>query len=74
MTRPSETVQAVVGTIVGAVLIVIGAFTDVSKFTPEVVGAIVILVSYIAAVVTAVVAARQRAGTTPSASDGAVHS
>lgn len=56
MKRPSEVIQATAGTIVGAVLIVLGAFTDTSKITAEVTGAIVILVSYIAAVVTYFVA------------------
>lgn len=72
LSRPSETIQAVVGTIIGAILIIAGAFADLSKLTPEVVGAIVLLVSYVAMVVTAIVAAKQRAGTATSASDGSV--
>jgi hypothetical protein len=74
LSRPSETIQAVVGTILGAILIIAGAFADVSKFTPQVVGAIVLLVSYVAAIVTAVVASKQRSSgsTLTSATDGSV--
>jgi len=74
LSRPSETIQAVVGTILGAILIIAGAFTDVSKFTPQVVGAIVLLVSYVAPIVTVVVASKQRSSgsTLTSAADGSV--
>jgi hypothetical protein len=72
VSRPSETLQAVVGTIIGTTFIILGAFTDLSKFTPKVVGAIVLLTSYIATVVTWYIASRQRAGALPSASDGSV--
>jgi hypothetical protein len=50
--HPAEFFQATIGTIIGAVLIIAGAFFDVSKFTPQVTGAIVLLLSYIAAAVT----------------------
>jgi hypothetical protein len=74
MTRPSETFQAAISSIVGAVLIILGVFTDTSKFTLEVQGAIVLLLGFIAWGVTAYTAAKQRKGQLASASDGAVHS
>jgi hypothetical protein len=72
MTRPSEAISGIAASVLGAVLIVGGAFFDVSKFTPEVVGAIVLLVGWVGTAVTAVIAAKQRNGQLPSASDGAV--
>ena len=74
VSRPAEAVQATVGTIVGAVLIIAGAFFDVSKITPQVTGAIILLVSYIAAGVTWYVARKQRdiTQTLTSAKDGTV--
>jgi hypothetical protein len=58
--RPSETIQATVGSVVGAVLIIMGAFFDTSKLSPEVVGAIILLLSWIAAAVTWYVARKER--------------
>lgn len=72
MGRPSETVTAAIGTIVGAGLIVGGAFFDLSKITPEVAGALVALISWIAFGVTLIVAAKQRKGELTSAADGSV--
>lgn len=72
MTRPSEALQAIVGTVVGSVLIIVAAITKVDV-PGEVSGAIVTLVSFIAWGVTAYVSNRQRAGALPSAQDGAVH-
>jgi hypothetical protein len=72
VSRPSEAVQATIGSIVGAALIVLGAFFDLSKLTPEVVGAITILLSWIAAAVTWYIARKQRAGALGSGTDGTV--
>jgi uncharacterized membrane protein YeaQ/YmgE (transglycosylase-associated protein family) len=63
MTMPSETITGVVGSIVASVLVVLGLFTDTSKITPEVVGAIVALVSWTAFGITLVVRARRRSET-----------
>lgn len=72
MSRPSEAAQAAIGSIVGAILIVAGAFFDTSKITPEVVGGIVIVLSWIAAGVTWYIAKRQRAGQLTANEDGTV--
>lgn len=72
MTRPSETVTAVASSVLAALLIIGGAFMDLSKFTPEVVGAIVLLVGWLGTLVTWYVARKQRAGTATSAVDGKV--
>jgi uncharacterized membrane protein YphA (DoxX/SURF4 family) len=72
MSRPSEAITAAVGSIVGAILIIVGAFTD-AEIPPEVTGAIITLVSWIAALVTWYVAKQQRAGELPKAKeDGAM--
>lgn len=72
--RPSETMTALVGAIVGALLIILGAFDVklVEKITPEVAGAITFLVALVAAAVTALVAKRQRTGLAGSGADGTV--
>lgn len=72
--RPAELTQATVGTIVGAVLIIAGVFFDTSRITPEVVGAIILIVSYVAAAVTWYVARKQRTvtSTLTSGKDGTV--
>jgi hypothetical protein len=72
--RPSETIQATVGSIVGLILIIAGAFFDTSKITPEAVGAIILLLSWIAAGVTWYIARKQRAGMLGSSRDGTVNS
>jgi len=69
--RPSETISAVVGSVVGAALVIVGAYTDL-EVTTEVQGAIIVLISWIAAGVTWVVSRRQQAGSAGSAADGAV--
>lgn len=74
MSRPSEAAQAAIGSIVGAVLIVAGAFFDTSKITPKVVGGVIILLSWIAAGVTWYIARKQRAGELGSSRDGTVSS
>jgi hypothetical protein len=72
--RPSESIQATIGSIVGAVLIIAGVFFDTSKITPEAVGAIILLLSWIAAGVTWYVARKQRVGELASGKDGTVNS
>lgn len=69
--RPAEQYTAVIGTIIGALGILLGAFTDF-ELTVEVSGAIVTLVSYIALGVTWYVARQQRKGELQSAADGTV--
>ena len=71
MTRPSETIVAAVGSIVGALLIVLGAFTDFTV-TTEVAGAITLLIAWIATAVTWYIAKRQRAGLLLSGDAGEV--
>jgi hypothetical protein len=72
MTRPSETVTAVASSVLAAVLIIGGAFMDLSKVTPEVFGATVLLIGWLGTLVTYFVAKKQRAGTATSAADGKV--
>lgn len=77
MSRPSETITAAVGTILGAVFILLGATEGGFDFddlrSPEVQGAAMVLVGWIAAGVTWYVAKRQRAGEIPEAApDGTV--
>jgi hypothetical protein len=71
MKRPSESLSAAVGSIVGAVFILIGATTS-AEISSEVQGAVIVLVSWIAAGVTWYVARRQRSGELVSAADGTV--
>jgi hypothetical protein len=71
LARPSESITATVGTIVGAVLAILGAATKF-ELPVEVAGAIVTLVSFVASMVTAVIAKRQRAGGLGSKEDGKV--
>ena len=70
--RPSEQISAVVGSILGAALIVAGVFFDTSRITPEVVGALTILISWIAYAVTWYVSRKQRRGELVSQPDGSV--
>jgi hypothetical protein len=76
MTRPSESLTAAVGTILGALFILLGATEGGFDFdelkSPEVQGAVMLLVSWIAAGVTWYIAKRQRAGELTSAKDGSV--
>ena len=71
MNRPSESITAIVGSVVGAILILVSAIWDV-EVGAEVSGAIVVLVSWTAALVTWFVAKRQRSGDLGSAVDGTV--
>ncbi|HEU4865002.1 MAG TPA: hypothetical protein VFT76_02035 [Actinomycetota bacterium] len=63
-TRPAETIQAALGTIIGAILIIVGVVRDGFDFSdladPELQGAISILVGFVASAVTWYVARRQR--------------
>jgi hypothetical protein len=71
--RPSETIQAFDGTILGVVVIIVGWVRGHDFAIPlTVIGAVTILVSYVSAFVTWVYARRQRAGVLGSASDGSV--
>ncbi len=71
MTRPSEAITATVGSIVGAAVILLASFTDWEPST-EVVGAVVVIISWIAAAVTYFVAKRQAAGSLGSGPTGEV--
>jgi amino acid transporter len=73
ISRPSETVTAAVGSIIGAAIIIAGWLTTV-EVPAEVAGAFTILVSWLAAGVTWFVAQRQRSGDLSSLSDGSVES
>lgn len=70
LSRPAEVSQASIGTIVGAVIILLGAFgLDVP---PQVTGAVTVLVSAIAGLVTWMIARKQRAAQLGSRQDGTV--
>jgi hypothetical protein len=71
MKRPSEGLTAAVGSIIGATFILIGALSDV-EIPGEVQGAVIVLVSWIAALVTWFIARQQRQGELGSAPDGSV--
>lgn len=77
-TRPAETLQATIGSLLGAAAIIYGALEDgfdVDDLTDlEVVGAIAIIVSFVAAIKTYLVARRQRDPSEPigSGEDGTV--
>lgn len=71
MTRPAESVTAIVGSIVGALGILLGALTNF-EVSVEVSGAVVSLVSWIAAAATWYIARKQRKGQLQSAADGTV--
>lgn len=71
MSRPSETITGIVGSVVGALVVVLGWVWPV-EIPTEVVGAITVLVSWIAALVTWWIANRQRKGELASAPDGTV--
>lgn len=59
VSRPSEAITGIVGSIIGAILVLLSEFTDVEVST-NAAAAIVVLVSWIAAGVTWYVARRQR--------------
>jgi hypothetical protein len=71
ISRPSETLTATIGTIVGAMLVILGSYTGLEVST-EVSGAVVTVISWVAFAVTWFVARRQRAGDLTSAVDGKV--
>jgi hypothetical protein len=75
-TRPAETRQAIVTSILGAGIIVYGAFRGGFDFeslqNPEVIGALTLLSGYVAALSTWWTARQQRAGELQSAPDGTV--
>jgi hypothetical protein len=70
--RPAEVFQSSTGAFLGALLIIAGVFTDTSKITPEVTGALVLIVSQIAAGVTWFVKQKQHAGQLASGAAGEV--
>jgi hypothetical protein len=77
--RPSEVIQAGVGTVIGAIFIAVGVARngfDAALDSMEFQGAVVVVISYIAAGVTAWVARRQRGSdaTLKSSKDGTVSS
>jgi hypothetical protein len=72
MSRPSETITAAVGTIVGAGVTLLTALGV--KVPDGVDGPAIILVSWLAVGVTWYVARKQRAGELSSLSDGSVES
>lgn len=70
MSRPSETITAAVGSVIGAVFALLAAL---GINIPEGVnGPVIILVSWLAAGTTYLVARKQRAGDLPSGADGRV--
>ena len=71
MTRPTETITAIVGNVVGGALIIL-AWLNVANVPSDVAGAVIMLISNMVWGITAVVASRQRAGSLPSAADGSV--
>jgi hypothetical protein len=75
--RPAESFQAILSGLVGAAMILWGAFHngfDFSKLSdPEVSGALAVLLGFAAAVRTWWVARHQREGKVASAPDGTVH-
>ena len=76
MTRPAETIQAIVAAIIGAIVIIQGALEDGFQLddVQTIVGAVMVVVGLIAPIVTWFIARRQRDPTEnlTSASDGTV--
>jgi hypothetical protein len=72
VSRPSETITGIVGSIVGAVLVLLGEFGDIEVST-NATAAIIVIVSWIAAGVTWYVARKQRSGELGSSRDGTVN-
>ena len=72
--RPAETASAVAASVLGALLIVLGSMNVgwVERITPEVMGALVTLVGWIAVGVTWYTAHQQRKGELRAAKDGSV--
>ena len=69
--RPSEALSAVVGSILGALVILLDEFWDIT-ISAKALGALVILVSWVAYAVTWYVSRRQRTGELVSEKDGSV--
>jgi len=69
--RPSEALSAVVGSILGAVVILLDEIWAI-EVSAKALGALIILVSWIAYGVTYLVARRQRSGQLVSEKDGSV--
>ena len=76
MNRPTETLTAAISSIVAAVLTIIAAFYPgvAEKITAEVTAAIVLILAWVATIVTYIVARRLRNPDSPlvSAPDGSV--
>jgi phosphate/sulfate permease len=76
MTRPAETIQAIIAAIIGAVVIIQGALENGFQLddVQTIVGAVMVVVGLVAPFVTYFVAKRQRdpAADLTSASDGTV--
>ncbi len=71
--RPAETIQAFDGTVFGLIVIIVGWVKGHDLAIPlTVIGAVAIAVSYVSALVTRIVASRQRTGLRRSLSDGSV--
>lgn len=73
--RPAEGTQAIVSTILGAILIIVGALKNgiqVDDLNEEVIGALTVLVGFVASAVTWYIARQQRTGELQSAPDGTV--
>lgn len=76
MTRPAETIQAIVAAIIGAIVIIQGALEDGFQLddVQTIVGAIMVVVGLVAPIVTWYIARRQRdpADGLSSGTDGTV--
>jgi hypothetical protein len=76
LTRPAETIQAIVAAIIGAIVIIQGALDDGFQLddVQTIVGAIMVVVGLVAPIVTWYIANRQRDPTdnVTSGSDGTV--
>ena len=76
MTRPAETISAIVGAVIGAITIIQGALDDGFQLddVQTIVGAVMVVVGLVAPIVTYFVAKRQRdpAANLTSAADGTV--
>jgi ABC-type uncharacterized transport system permease subunit len=76
LTRPAETIQAIVAAIIGAIVIIQGALEDGFQLddVQTIVGAIMVVVGLVAPIVTWYIARRQRdpADSLSSGTDGTV--
>jgi drug/metabolite transporter (DMT)-like permease len=69
--RPSEAISAVVGSILGAIVILLDEWFEI-VVSAKALGALIILVAWVAYAVTSLVARRQRSGKLVSEKDGSV--